>query len=163
MDFSQYIQADVFAPLILGSATVFTLFWGLDAATHAKLAHVDITDRELTTHRIILATSFAMVLSLVLMYWWPVAMLPVFIGSFITRTVHEFLDEQHYHMDRCTPYESMLHLFMWMAILTNTAAMFMWGFFTQYKGVETLPVVYYVWAGILAIAIVIISGKEWKR
>lgn len=163
MDFIQHIDPAVFAPLVLVSATVFTLFWGLDAATHAKLAHIDITDRELTTHRIILATSLVMVLSLLLMYWWPVAMLPVFFGSFITRTVHEFLDELHYHMDRCTPYESMLHLLMWMAILTNTAAMFIWGFFTQFKGVETLHPAYYVWAGILAIAIVIISGKEWKR
>lgn len=163
MDFISQIDAAVFVPLILISATVFTVFWALDAATHARLVKIDITDKELTTHRIVLATSLLMVLSLLIMYWLPVAMLPVFIGCFITRTAHEFIDELHWHTDRCTPYESMLHLAMWLSILTNTSAMFLWGFFKQFAGVESLHPVYYIWAGILAVAIMIISTKEWNR
>ena len=160
---TNFITSETFAPLILVSGTLFCVFWSLDAATHARLVKVEITDRELTTHRIVLATSLIMVLSLGCMYWWPVAMLPVFIGSFITRTAHEFIDELHFHVDRCTPTESMYHLIMWMSMITNTAAMFMWGFFRQFEGVETLPVVYYIWAGILAVVIGVVSTKEWNR
>ena len=149
---------------ILLSGTGFTVFWWLDSITHGRLVHTDITPQELTTHRIILATSLFMMSALFLMYWIePLLMLPLFIAGFITRTAHEAMDEIHFHIDRCTPYESALHLGMWLSILTNTSALFMWGFFTQYHGVEELPIILYIWAGIIGIAIIYISKKEWSR
>jgi hypothetical protein len=52
---------------------------------------------------------------------------------------------------------------MWLSILTNTSALFMWGFFAQYQGVEDLPVLMYIWAGLIGISIIYISKKEWSR
>lgn len=152
-----------FALLILISGTVFTIFWLLDSVTHGKLVKIDISDKELQTHRNILLASVLMEISLVGMYWFPMLMLPLFIAFFITRTTHEFIDELHWHADRCTPYESMLHLMMWISILSNTAAMFIWGFFTQFHGLETLHPVLYVWAFAIGIAVFFIGMKEWKR
>lgn len=135
----------------------------MDALTHKELAHVDITDRELHTHRNILAASFIMEVSLVGMYWFPLAMLPVFIGSAITRFSQEFIDELHYHADRCTPYEARLHLIMWIAVWTKASAMFIWGFFTKFEGFNDLPIVLYVW-GIAILGVMgFISLKEWNR
>jgi len=151
------------AVLILVSATVFTIAWMMDALTHKELAHVDITDRELHTHRNILVASMAMEVALVAMYWYPVLMLPVLIGAGITRFSQEFIDELRYHTDRCTPYESRLHLVMWVSVWAKAAAMFMWGFFTQYEGVTELPVFVYVWAGLIMTIMAYISLKEWQR
>ncbi len=148
---------------LLISATVFTVAWSLDALTHKKLAHVDITDRELHTHRNILTASLVMELSLVGMYWAPLAMLPILIGASITRFSQEFIDELHYHADRCTPYESQLHLVMWISVWTKAAAMFIWGFFTQYEGIESLPIAFYIWGGAVLCVMGYISLKEWQR
>lgn len=163
MSIIEKIEPLHFALLILLSGTAFTLFWLLDSITHGKLVKVDITDKELQTHRNILLTSVLMEISLVLMYWYPLFMLPIFAASFLTRTVHEFIDELHWHADRCTPYESMLHLVMWISILTNTGAMFIWGFFTQFKGLENLNPFLYIWAFVIGIAVFFIGLKEWKR
>ena len=151
------------ALMILVPATIFTIVWTLDALTHKKLAHVDITDRELHTHRNILAASLVMEMSLVGMYWFPLAMLPIFIGSGITRFSQEFIDELHYHADRCTPYEARLHLIMWISVWTKAAAMFIWGFFTRFEGITELPVFLYIWGGIVLAIMGYISMKEWQR
>lgn len=148
---------------ILISATVFTVVWSLDALTHKELAHVDITDRELQIHRNILTASFLMELSLVGMFWYPTAMLPFLIATGLTRFSQEFIDEMHYHADRCTPYESSLHLIMWITVWIKAGAMFLWGFFTQYEGIQELPIALYVW-GISILGVMSwVSWKEWHR
>jgi magnesium-transporting ATPase (P-type) len=152
-----------FALIILISSTVFAIAWGLDAMTHKELVKVDITDKELQTHRNILTASLLMEISLVFMYWFPLIMLPVFIATLVTRTVHEFIDELHFHTDRCSSYESTLHLIMWITVITKTAAMFIWGFFTQYNGVLELPLPFYIW-GLLVFSIMgYTSWVEYKR
>jgi hypothetical protein len=148
---------------ILGSATIFTIFWGLDAKTHKELAKVNITDKELQTHRNILTASLLMEVSLVLMFWFPLAMLPFYIAFAITRLVQESIDEHHFHTDRCDVYESRLHLGMWLSVLTKSIAMFIWGFFTQYEGLTELPVFMFVWGGILVLIMSYISFVEWRR
>jgi hypothetical protein len=149
--------------LVLISATIFTVFWILDARTHKELVHIDITDKELQTHRNILAVSMLMEASLVLMFWFPKQMLPLFIAFFITRTVHEFIDELHFHVDRCSANETTLHLAMWVSVLTKTFAMLFWGFFTQFNGILELPIAYYIWGIIVFGAMGLISMSEWKR
>lgn len=163
MNYIEKIIPEHFALVILCSASIFTFFWFLDSITHGKLVKIEITDKELQTHRTILLTSCLMELSLVLMFWWPIEMLPFFIAFFITRTAHEFIDELHWHTDRCSAYESFLHLGMWLSMLTNTFAMFMWGFFKQFNGIEKMNPVYFVWAGILFICLSWVGFKEWKR
>lgn len=152
-----------FALMILISASLFAFFWMLDARMHAKLVKVDITDKELQTHRIILLTSVLMEGCLVLMFWFHWLILPLFIACFFTRTAHEFIDELHWHTDRCTMQESLIHVGMWLSILVNTATMFMWGFFTQYSGLETLPIGYIIWAVLVGLIITFIGYKEWGR
>ncbi|MEX1002402.1 MAG: hypothetical protein WDZ35_09840 [Crocinitomicaceae bacterium] len=151
------------ATVVLVSASLFTLFWSLDAITHKKIAQTDLTDQELQTHRNILLASLFMELSLVLMFWFQQAMLPFFIAFFITRLVHEFIDELKYHSDRCTAYESYLHLGMWMAVLIKTGALFIWGYFTAYEGVLSLPFIYYIWAAVVFLIMGYVSWVEWRR
>lgn len=158
-----HVDPFYWALLILIAATAFTIIWLFDSRTHGELVKVDITDKELQTHRNILMASFLMELSLVLMYWSPILMLPLFIAFFITRLVHEFIDELHFHTDRCTKYESTLHLGMWVTVLTKTGAMFIWGFFTQFEGVLDLPIYMYISAGIVLISMSYVSLIEWKR
>ncbi len=149
--------------ITLISATVFTIIWALDSKTHGKLVKIDVTDKELQTHRNILVASFLMEFSLVLMYWNQWLALTLFIASFVTRIVHEFIDELHFHTDRCSIYESRLHLGMWISILTKTSAMFIWGFFMQYDGILELPIFMYLWAVIIFLTMSYISLIEWKR
>jgi hypothetical protein len=151
------------AATILGAATVFTIFWSLDAMTHKDLVHEDISKQELQTHRNILASSVLMELSLVLMFWFQKAMLPFFIAFAVTRTVHEFIDELKYHADRCTPYENYLHLFMWISVITKTSAMFIWGYFAGFEGVLDLPIIFYIWALIVFGVMGYVSLVEWRR
>jgi hypothetical protein len=155
------IDPTYFAFAILVSATIFTFAWFLDARTHARLVKVDITDRELQTHRILILTSGLMEFSLVLMYWLDVEILPLFIAALVTRTAHEFIDELRYHTDRCSFYETILHLTMWISVISKTSFLFIWGFFTHYKGIETLHPVLYAWGGLIVITMGIISLKEW--
>jgi hypothetical protein len=148
--------------LILISATLFTILWGLDALTHRKIVHDTLTNPELQTHRNILAASLLMEGSLVGMYWFPGIMLPLFIAFFVTRTAHEFIDELTYHTKRCTPYENYLHLGMWGCVLIKTFGLFFWGYFSQFQGIETLPTVLYIWAAITFGVMAFISWKEWS-
>jgi hypothetical protein len=153
----------LWALMILGSATLFTVAWSWDAITHKKLAELDITDQEFQTHRNILVASMIMELSLVGMFWNPIIMLPIFIASFLTRLVHEFMDELKFHADRCTPHESRLHLVMWISVLTKAGAMFLWGFFTSYEGIESLPFALYAWGILILIVMAYVSYVEWRR
>ncbi len=157
------IDSIFWAVAILSSATLFTLCWLLDAKTHKVLVKIDITDKELQTHRNILVTSLLMEASLVLMFWYQWEILPFFLAFFITRTAQEFIDELHFHTNRCSVYESRLHLGMWISVLSKTILMFMWGFFTGYKGILDLHLGLYIWAAIVFGAMSVISYFEWKR
>ncbi|MDG2343183.1 MAG: hypothetical protein P8L23_01250 [Flavobacteriales bacterium] len=161
--FLNNFQPQEFALVILFSASLFSVLWGFDALTHKKLVKIDITDKELQTHRNILLVSVLMEISLISMFWNPLVALPVFIALFITRFSHEFIDELHYHTGRCKPYENYLHIGMWVSVLTKTFAMFLWGFCFQYNGVVELPFYIYIWAGIVLISMMIIGFFEWKR
>lgn len=163
MELFKDISPLYFATVILISSTGFTLLWFLDSLTHKKLVKVDITDKELQTHRNILVVSILMEISLVSMYWYNLEALPFFITFLIVRTVHEFIDELHFHTNRCSAYESRLHLGMWVFIFIKTITLFFWGFFSQYTGLEDLPIIYYFWAGIVLVAMSIISFFEWNR
>jgi len=156
-------QPSDFAIVILLSATLFALLWGFDALTHQKLVEIDITDSEIQTHRNILLVSVLMEVSLITMFWRPMVSLPFFIALFITRYSHEFIDELHYHTDRCKPYENYLHIGMWVSVLTKTFGMFIWGFFFQYKGVMEMPLYIYVWGFIVFTSMAITGFFEWKR
>ena len=103
------------------------------------------------------------VFSLIAMFWFPMEALPFFIALLFTRTAHEFMDELKYHMDRCTIYETMLHLAMWISVLANTILMFSWGFFTQYRGLFDLHPSFFVFALAIFISILWIGYKEWER
>lgn len=151
------------ASLSLIALTGFSILWYFDSRTHAKLVRIDILDKELQVHRNILAASVLMELSLISMYWFPLKSLPIFLAFFITRLVHEFIDEMHFHTDRCTVYESRLHLGMWIFVLIKTFALFIWGFFTQYNGIETLPFIFYLWAGLLFVLMSYTGFVEWFR
>lgn len=157
------INATYFAFAILMSATIFVIAWSLDAITHTRLVKIDITDKELQTHRILILSSGLMELCLVLMYWFDVEILPVFIAALVTRTAHEFIDELRYHTARCTFRETLLHLIMWISVISKTSFLFIWGFFTHYKGIEKLHPAFYIW-GILIIGFMSITSiKEWNQ
>ncbi len=151
------------ALLILGASSVFAALWFLDALTHKKIVQDEISVPELQTHRNILVASVLMECSLILMYWMPLAALPLFIAFWITRTAHEFIDELKYHSDRCSAYENYLHLGMWVSVIAKTGAMFIWGFFFQFDGVFDLHPGLFVWAALLLLLMSWISWKEWGR
>lgn len=149
--------------LVLISASLFALFWAFDAATHKRIAHTDITDQELNQHRIILIASFVLELSLVLSYWFGWMMLPLFIAAFLTRTIHEFIDELNFHVNRCTQNESFLHLGMWISVLTKTVALFIWGFILNYQGFDDLNTLEIIWGILLLLILGYTSLVEWRR
>jgi hypothetical protein len=149
---------------ILISATVFLVAWYFDSKMHGEIAGRDITDRELQTHRLILIPSVLMEVTLVFMYFInPWYLLPPFLAFYLTRTVQEGIDELHFHVDRCTPYESYLHLIMWCSVHTKTFFMFIWGFFFQFQGVESLPVFLYPLFLIIFSFMGLIGLIEWRR
>ncbi len=163
MEIFKEVSSIYWASLVLISSTGFTILWALDAVTHKRIVKHDITDKELQTHRNILVVSVLMELSLVSMYWWSFEVLPFFLTFLIVRTVHEFIDELHFHTDRCSVYESRLHLGMWIFVFIKTISLFIWGFFTNYKGIEELPLLYYIWGGLVLLIMSIISLSEWRR
>lgn len=116
----------------------FGVFWYLDHKTHLAIWKKDITDGELRTHRMILYTSYGLMLSLLLMTWWPGQALFLFLGCWVTRTLHEFMDELHWHLPRCSERETIIHMIMWICIHGGTAVTFAWGFFRQYDGFAEL-------------------------
>jgi len=163
MTLIENLSPTFFALSILVAATGFTITWFMDAITHAKLGASDITKRELHTHRVLIITSMLMEFSLLVMYWFPLEILPLFIAALLTRTAHEFIDELVWHTTRCTFFETMLHLIMWISVITKTGMMFIWGFFTQYKGLSELPFLFYVWGLLVVICMGLISLKEWNQ
>lgn len=151
-------------PLLgLLSASAFTFFWFLDSKTHSALVHSDISDPELRTHRVLILSSGMMEFSLILMFWFRWESLALFIAAFITRTAHEFIDELKFHVDRCTFRETLYHLIMWIAVLTKTFSLFIWGFFFRYEGLTELPVWMDAWAVLIVILMGMISLKEWNQ
>lgn len=157
------LNPNTYALLILVSGTIFVFMWLLDSVKHKELVGVDISDPELQTHRNILVASVIMEISLILFYWSPLIALPLFIASLITRLSQEFIDEMKFHATRCTPYESYLHIGMWISVYVKTFAMFIWGITTQYKGVLELPLYLYIWALILIASMLVISYREWNH
>jgi hypothetical protein len=163
MELIREVNPLYWATVILIASTVFTVLWALDAVTHKRLVEVDITDKELQTHRNILVASVLMEMSLVAMYWWQIEVLPLFIAFLIVRTTHEFIDELHFHTERCSTYESRLHLGMWIFVFIKTIVLFFWGFFSAYEGIESLPIAYYIWGAIVFSIMSVVSLFEWRR
>jgi hypothetical protein len=157
------ISPNFFALAILIAATLFTVAWFFDAITHSKVGESDVTKRELHTHRILIITSMLMEFSLVLMYWFSYEVLPLFIAALVTRTAHEFIDEIKFHVKRCSFYETMLHLSMWITVITKTVFMFLWGFYCHYKGLTNLHPALFIWGIAIVICMSFISLKEWNQ
>ncbi len=128
-----------FALGMIAFGTGFGILWYIDHKTHLRIWQKDITDGELRTHRMILYSSYGLMFSLLLMAWLPWLALPLFIGCWVTRTLHEALDEMFWHLSRCTEFETLVHLGMWICIHTGTVITFIWGFFFQYQGFAQLP------------------------
>jgi len=159
----QSIDSATWAVMVLVPATVFTILWLFDALTHERLVHVDITDKELQVHRSILVASVVMELSLLGMYFFLWPCLPLFVASFITRAAIEFMDELVFHVHRCDKRETFIHLGMWITVYAKTIALFLWGFFLSYKGVDQLSFLFYLWASLVFGAMGWISFQEWGR
>ncbi len=138
------VAGQTWAAQILFFGLVFTCAWYLDHKMHLKIWKKDISDGELRTHRMILYPSYGLLITLVLMRWFPYQVLPFFAGFWITRTLHEFLDELHWHLPRCSERETFIHLVMWIAVQGGIVASFIWGFFFQFKEIDSLPVYYYI-------------------
>lgn len=144
MDFILQISPLVWANEILLCGVVFGVFWFWDHKTHMEIWKKDISDGELRTHRMILYSSYGLMVCLILFRWFSIEVLPFFLGFWFTRTVHEFMDELHWHLPRCSEKETLIHLVMWIFIHTGTAVTFIWGYFTQFKGLESLPLFYHI-------------------
>lgn len=156
----EQISPETFASLILLFGILFGILWFLDHQTHLRIWKKDIKDGELLTHRLILYASYGLMAALFLMAWWPLLALPLFLGCWITRTTQEAIDEFRWHVDRCTEYESLLHLFMWITIHAGTAITFMWGFFLQFKGIGSLPIAFHLVFAVLFVFYSYIGQKE---
>ena len=157
------INPNVFPIIILSMSFIFAIAWFFDSRFHGKIYQTDITDKELQTHRMILIPSILMEITLLLMYWVPFVMLPFFLAFYLVRTVQEFIDELHFHTDRCSFFESILHLIMWCTVHTKTFAFFIWAFFLRFKGIEELHNLYFIIFIILTAAMGIIGSVEWNR
>lgn len=143
------ISPTYLATAIFISGAVFVSLWYLDHRTHKEIWKKDITDGELRTHRMILYASYGLMACLLLLAWFPLEVLPFLIACWITRTLHETLDELHWHLPRCTERETLIHLGMWITIHAGTLLTFYWGFFLHYRGFTELPVVLYVGLGLV--------------
>ena len=141
----------------------FLVAWTFDSREHARLKNLDISDKELLTHRLILIPSLLMELSLVLMFWFPLIMLPFFIAFYLVRTVHEYIDESHFHVNRCSPREAYLHLVMWCTVHIKTWIMFIWGFFLQYDGLFSLHISILILYTFILVGLSIITLIEFRR
>ena len=139
-----------FGSLLLITGICFVVLWYMDHKTHLAIWKKDITDGELRTHRMILYSSYGLLAGLVLLAVSPIVALPLCIGCFISRLTHEFIDELHWHLPRCTERETLIHLGMWVSVQTGTFTLFVWGFAYQYQGFLELPWPFYV--GFAAVA-----------
>ena len=153
----------IFPIIILSMSFIFAVAWFFDSRFHGKIYEADITDKELQTHRLILIPSVLMEVTLLLMYWAPFAMLPFFLAFYLVRTVQEFIDELHFHTDRCTFFESILHLIMWVTVHTKTFAFFFFFFILRFKGLEDLSYIYFAIFLVLTAAMGLIGLVEWNR
>jgi hypothetical protein len=144
---------------VLLSGISFSALWYLDHRTHERIWENEISDGELRTHRMILYASWVLLGSLVLMAWWPGIALPMFIGAFVTRTLHEGIDELRWHV-RCTERETLIHLGMWICVHTGTAAMFLWAWVHRYAGLADLPLWIWIGYGVILVAISAIGHRE---
>lgn len=149
--------------IILVSGIIFTIAWSYDVRLHKTYVIKNRDDLEMRTHRLILMASIVMMISLVLMYWFRMAMLPLFIASYFTRTAQELIDENHFHTNRCTFLESTIHLIMWIAIHTQTIALFIWGFYLKFNNFNQLHPLYYFGFAVIVISQVVNSHIEWNQ
>jgi len=156
----QEISATKFAFGMSSFGVLFGLLWFIDHRTHLRIWKKDITDGELQTHRMILYASYGLMLSLFLMAWFPLLSLPLFIGCWIARTLHETMDEMFWHLPRCSEFETLIHLGMWICIHAGTFITFVWGFFLQYKGFTELPIIFHALFLIIFIAYSYIGHHE---
>lgn len=159
----QNISPIYLACFILIMSLMFTVAWFFDSKFHGKIFQHDITDKELQTHRLILIPSVLMEISLIATYWLGAMMLPLFLAFYLVRTVQEFIDELHFHTTRCTFFESILHLVMWITVHAKTFAFFIWAFLLQYQGLAELPSLFYVLFLILTLLQGYIATVEWNR
>lgn len=157
------VNPNTFPIIILVMSFFFAVAWFFDSRFHGQIYETDITDQELQTHRLILIPSVLMEVTLLLMYWLPIAMLPFFLAFYLVRTVQEFIDELRFHTDRCTFFESILHLIMWCTVHTKTFAFFIWAFLLRFKGIEDLPAYYFIIFLLLTGAMGLIGMIEWNR
>ena len=139
---------------------LFAVAWGYDARTHSRL---DLTDKELQVHRLILIPSIGMELALVGMFWHPWLALPLFLACYLVRTAHEFIDELHFHVDRCAPAEAAAHLVMWVTVHTKTWLVFGWAFLLRYKGWDGLHWTTYAALGSTLAILAVIAHIELLR
>ncbi len=156
----QFPGAELFAIVILVTGALFAAFWYLDHLTHLEIWRQDITDGELKTHRMILYASYALMLSLGIFAISPWLGLPIFVGAWITRTLHETIDEFKWHLPRCTERETLIHLVMWITIHAGTAATFLWGFFWQYEGFGELSIFYRLGFAVLFVLYSVVGHLE---
>lgn len=156
------ITPNFYATSIISLYFIFAIAWWFDSKIHHQLLKNEQHALELQTHRLILLPSIFMELSLVAMYWLPWHALPFFIAAYLTRTIQEGIDEAKWHTVRCSQFESILHLIMWISVHAKTVLMFMWGFFWQYSGVSELSGLHYILFGLVLLLNSIIAFRELK-
>ncbi len=163
MDFVNQIQqipAFQYSMGIILFGSIFGVLWFVDHRTHLMIWQKDISDGELRTHRMILYASYGLMFSLLLMAWFPILALPLFIGCWVTRTLHETMDEMFWHLPRCSEFETLVHLGMWICIHAGTFTVFIWGFFFQYKGFGELSALIHILFAIIFLVYSYIGKHE---
>jgi hypothetical protein len=139
MQFFEAITAEQYAWGMIITGIIFGISWYYDHLTHLRIWKKDITDGELRTHRMIFYASYGLIFALLLMAWFPLQALPLFIACWLARTLHETIDEIHWHLPRCTERETISHLIMLISAHAGILIVFAWGFFFQYEGLTDLP------------------------
>lgn len=154
------VTPNFYATSIILLYFIFAIAWWFDSKVHHQLLKNQEHALELQTHRLILIPSILMEISLVMMFWYPWHALPFFIATYLTRTIQEGIDESKWHTVRCSLYESLLHLVMWISVHAKTVLMFIWGFFFQFAGLLDLASGYYF---SFAIVLALNSWIAWRE
>lgn len=136
-------SAEQFAFAIIVTGIIFTVFWYKDHLTHKKIWETEIDDGELRTHRMIFYASYGILLSTPFLASYPIIAIPIFFSCWITRLVHEGIDEFHWHLPRCTERETVLHLVMWISVHIGEALVFAWGAVYKFEGFMELHTAYH--------------------